>query len=1706
MISQHYSQLDLNLVYLLLEFQDKSANDPDVPVFKKQRKNDIRELVIENALYSKINEKYHKQDTYDDVDLIKYKSFNEILNRTVTIESPLNLAHSMAVQNLTQFTSVKSYNHGVSFSLYGCKFNFYKNTLNIRNAKVRAKPSLVVAYDFKGSSTDEVIQLANDITLCNVPPGKCNNTLQILSPILTMNFNTTKNLLTTSIRYQVNFGCSVNQVLAPNVIMKINRVIRRDLIVDPIIDKESRDEDNQGWQDQEPTGITSQDFYDAMQSTAMNLAQPLAFELPELTTSLLRFQTKTVKWLLVKEGVRYNYETNRVEPAPLINQQLVDAVEAATTTSEFNSELDLQIHKVLNSLCFGWERVRFHKQRFWYNKYNANLIDTKAIYRFIINYHRDETCSSDLPGRGLLSEEMGLGKTVEVVSLVLLNQQRSSDIDKVIKLQLRQYGDLKSILKAKTTLIIAPDSILKQWVDEVIRLAPSLAITVYEGVQSYPRLQNNPRLILNYLKMFDIVFTTYSVLSKELDYALYSSKNSLTRSSKKESNQNGFQNDSQTLENGFSSHRQEEDDIEGLHPDGETTTEASRQSPELENDLCDYQSLFQLSMRIKKPQNANQKTNEDQPGTDYELALEQEIIKAMSHSQRQTQSIRTYQSPLMMLQFWRVVLDEVQMVSSKISRAFQSAALIPRYHSWGVSGTPIKKNLNDLHSVLSFLRVSPFIGEIGKNSWETITTDKIDFCKVWSMFGIRHTKAMVKDDIKLPPQNRMLLTVPFNAVEQENYNTLLAECLGVVCLDGTGTPVVDDWEPTKSVIMVMKQWLVKLRQVCGNPQVGKLNLNTRRYKARSYFYNNDKDWMNGPGVQTIQALKTLYDVLDDMVTSASNDIINMERDIITDYSEFAQLLEMVMYPEFAMKVLDDVSGMVQRVIARISFMLERTGQLPFDTEEVDDSNEDVIKGFRTRLRLWKILLHKCYFLLGSSYFQLYDEEYRDKIQKHRKVLNISTGRFNKLNQDLIDELLAEKDLNVDIINSAKLMEKAPSDSDEDKFKYMEQTYYDLSEQLRLEILSGSIKAVQSAVESRFTSRDIFRSGKFIDDGSLLIPKTTKKLFKTIPMIEIDEEELVGIKIKFFYEKIIQLVKQLNEQGELINKWVGELITILSSDLLSYDKDPNGEEYEKSITDQDKAASYFQILSRIISDRLESINGKDNTTKIVSIKKVQEEREFKATVDSAQDQEFIKDLDQRRKDVKLNSKTSLNDLVHEVKNMGNDLKDEDMFTAEIDSFDRLANTLSNIFDNQKLATILIQKELTVNCNFVFNARVEYFKQLQQISDGVKMPNYGINVEDIDVNKVDGLILVLLKTYNSLLSKLDKAVSKFRYLKSLACEDFPTIATHSTKPANMFECVICRSTITIGSLTHCGHKYCKDCLEQWLKARGNCPMCKTPISFQTIHNFTHYAPNLKATRFNNVKNVKHANLYSIYKHMDSNLVADIQNIHLKDSYSSKVDMIVKQILYLKSKDPKVQIVVFSQWQDLLYILATAFKSADISYLASYGTLTPEVGGGRRKWKYESVEQFKDPNNNITCFLLNARAQASGLTLINASHIFLCEPLVNTSLELQAISRIHRIGQTKVTTVWMFAIENTVEESIVLLSTNKRIKHVEQQELQPHELTEIESKTLAQSGGIDTMVHKGAGEGETVSNSDLWDAFFCATSSELRETMNIDTLSKI
>lgn len=129
----------------------------------------------------------------------------------------------------------------------------------------------------------------------------------------------------------------------------------------------------------------------------------------------------------------------------------------------------------------------------------------------------------------------------------------------------------------------------------------------------------------------------------------------------------------------------------------------------------------------------------------------------------------------------------------------------------------------------------------------------------------------------------------------------------------------------------------------------------------------------------------------------------------------------------------------------------------------------------------------------------------------------------------------------------------------------------------------------------------------------------------------------------------------------------------------------------------------------------------------------------------------------------------------------------------------------------------------------------------------------------------------------------------------------------------------------------------------------------------------------------------------------LIDKINTQSIEKGQGAKLDSIIRHIKYIKSSS-NGKCVVFSQWTRVLDLLKIGLDKNGIQSIS--------LSGGVNK---TSVAKFQeDPNINV--ILLHARSQSSGLTLVSAQTVFIIEPVLNESLEKQAINRIHRIGQTK------------------------------------------------------------------------------------------------
>jgi len=178
-------------------------------------------------------------------------------------------------------------------------------------------------------------------------------------------------------------------------------------------------------------------------------------------------------------------------------------------------------------------------------------------------------------------------------------------------------------------------------------------------------------------------------------------------------------------------------------------------------------------------------------------------------------------SPLMQLSWWRVAIDEAQMIESGVSNAAVVARMIPRVNAWCITGTPFRKDVNDLLGLLIFLRYEPYCSS--KQVWlSLISSHKHEFRKLFGRLALRHSKRSVRDELKLPAQRRYVVTMPFTPIEEQHYQELFQQMCDEVGLDADGAPVHDSWDPDTAAD-TMRRWLVRLRETALHPEIGVRN-------------------------------------------------------------------------------------------------------------------------------------------------------------------------------------------------------------------------------------------------------------------------------------------------------------------------------------------------------------------------------------------------------------------------------------------------------------------------------------------------------------------------------------------------------------------------------------------------------------------------------------------------------------------------------------------------------------------------------------------------------------------------------------------------------------------------------------------------------------------------------------------------------------------
>ncbi|XP_058523315.1 E3 ubiquitin-protein ligase SHPRH isoform X1 [Ochotona princeps] len=224
-----------------------------------------------------------------------------------------------------------------------------------------------------------------------------------------------------------------------------------------------------------------------------------------------------------------------------------------------------------------------------------------------------------------------------------------------------------------------------------------------------------------------------------------------------------------------------------------------------------------------------------------------------------------------------------------------------------------------------------------------------------------------------------------------------------------------------------------------------------------------------------------------------------------------------------------------------------------------------------------------------------------------------------------------------------------------------------------------------------------------------------------------------------------------------------------------------------------------------------------------------------------------------------------------------------------------------------------------------------------------------------------------------SQLQKKLGQLLYLTNLEKSQDRTSGGINPEP-----CPICaRQLGKQWAVLTCGHCFCNECvsiiIEQYSvgshRSAIRCAICRQTTSHKEIsYVFT------------------------------SEKASQEEDIPVKGSHSTKVEAVVRTLMKIQLRDPGAKALVFSTWQDVLDIISKALTDNNMEFAQI----------GRVKTFQENLSAFKrDPQINI--LLLPLHTGSNGLTIIEATHVLLVEPILNPAHELQAIGRVHRIGQT-------------------------------------------------------------------------------------------------
>lgn len=223
----------------------------------------------------------------------------------------------------------------------------------------------------------------------------------------------------------------------------------------------------------------------------------------------------------------------------------------------------------------------------------------------------------------------------------------------------------------------------------------------------------------------------------------------------------------------------------------------------------------------------------------------------------------------------------------------------------------------------------------------------------------------------------------------------------------------------------------------------------------------------------------------------------------------------------------------------------------------------------------------------------------------------------------------------------------------------------------------------------------------------------------------------------------------------------------------------------------------------------------------------------------------------------------------------------------------------------------------------------------------------------------------------------------------------------------------------------------------------------------------------------------------------------------SSSAKLSLMDKMLPRLR--DGGHRVLIFSQFTSMLDILCDYCEYREFDFVRLDG------GTNRVKRKYD-VKLFNAKQSNKFLFLISTRAGGLGLNLASADTVILYDSDWNPQVDLQAMERAHRIGQTKPVFVYRLICRGTIEERIVSRAQKKLFLSaiiIESKKTQDDSDEEEEEENPADNsldGSLSKKKRKRNGEGshQKENDFDIYSALGVSDSSERDKTSKTSSIT--